>query len=163
METPQSLEELDKIIESQKQSREIEYEKRKWLFAISGLSHLSFGINTFPDLIEKDKTFWKLLPFIWLVFGVLGVSFLFLIGEKNLSIQTKFPLLALIPITFLLIRALIGIYVYTRIKKDFPDDRTGRIKFLLQFIFPYDLINFRIISLLVIAFGLLILYLLSKV
>ena len=64
METPQSLEELDKIIESQEQSREIEYEKRKWLFAISGLSHLlfSFGINTFPDLIEKDKDFWKILP-----------------------------------------------------------------------------------------------------
>jgi len=71
MDSPKSLEELDKIIESQKQHREIEYERRKWLFAISGFSHLSFGINTFPDLIEKDKDFWKILPVVWLIFVVL--------------------------------------------------------------------------------------------
>ncbi|KKS05046.1 hypothetical protein A2W45_01630 [Candidatus Curtissbacteria bacterium RIFCSPHIGHO2_12_41_11] len=160
MDSPKSLEELDKIIESQKQHREIEYERRKWLFAISGFSHLSFGINTFPDLIEKDKDFWKILPVVWLIFVVLIGSVFLLIRETN---TPDYIPLAFIPVIFLVLRLFLGIYAYQRIKIAFPDYEMGSIKFILRFLIPYDLINFRIISLLVIAFGLLILYLLSKV
>ena|SRR3989344_6618351 len=160
MDTPKSLEELDKIIQNQKQHREVEYERRKWLFTISGFSHLSFGIFTFPDLIEKDKDFWKILPFVWLIFGVLVGIVLLLIRGTN---TPDYIPLAFIPVIFLLIRFFLGIYAYRRIKVAFPNYEMGSIKFILRFLIPYDLINFRIISLLVISFGLLILYLLSKV
>ncbi|OGE06834.1 hypothetical protein A2W70_00830 [Candidatus Curtissbacteria bacterium RIFCSPLOWO2_02_41_11] len=111
-------------------------------------------------LIEKDKDFWKILPVVWLIFVVLIGSVFLLIRETN---TPDYIPLAFIPVIFLVLRLFLGIYAYQRIKIAFPDYEMGSIKFILRFLIPYDLINFRIISLLVIAFGLLILYLLSKV
>lgn len=73
MPEPKTLEDLDKILENQKQNRIKEYNKRKWLFVL--FPRLTWGISTFPDLINKDKKFWIvyliLITFVPLVLIIL--------------------------------------------------------------------------------------------
>jgi hypothetical protein len=157
--TPKSIEDLDKILEQQKQKRGLEYKQSKWLFALSiffGGPHLSYGIGTFPDLVENDKAFWKLLSIGLLIYAVFGAG-LYLIFIKNGTSEYSRPYLAIAGvISFLVIRILLGVFIYKKMKKVFPNGKG----LLMQSVF--FLFSFRLIAILTVILGLYFLYFLNK-